>query len=337
MKRWFSLILIGMMILSGCAQEQKTVESQSPATQKVEENTQKVKVEENVVDQLVIGESGFLILPEDESVKEPLTEELQEFNQLHTAVIYGIYNRNWDDPMKIDPESFPIYYHYLRSSIPGMMVEMGEYTNEETYQILVPQEAMEEVVMSHFDVPVERIRESSWYVPEQQAYELCGIGGGWECQIVSAKQEDDLLVMEYKTYTGQNQPMSHGTITAKIEGDSWKYLSVTEERYLSYRLQYPAVISTSYHDGAYWSTGQSSQSSTYEYGKEVIWRGDSLEDIIRFYEGKIEEIGGVGETSQPNGEDSWGWNGTYGTDNKPLSIEVYGVNGTYAIRIVVEE
>lgn len=325
---WPALLLAAVLALAGCSTEEPSGEAAQTA------QTEETEQEEEPV----IGESGLLSLPEDQAKKDTLTPELEELTRIHSPVIYGIYTDNWDDPMEIDPEYFPIYYQYFRFNMPGMKEKMGEYTNEETYQILVPQEAMEEVVTSHFDVPIEHIRKSRWYVPEQQAYELCGIGGGWECQIASAKQQDDLLVMEYKTYTGQNKPMSHGTITARTEGDSWKYLSVTGEEYLSYQLEYPAATSTSYHDGAYWSTGQTSGGSTIDKnGTEVIWRGDSLEDIIRFYEGKIEEIGGTGETGQPDGENSWSWNGTYGADKKLLNIQVYGAGVTYAIRIMVEE
>ena len=115
MKRWFSLILIGMMILSGCTQQAEQKENPSSAAEPKEESVQE--------EELIIG----LSKPMPDRVELPeVEEELKEINDQHSVVlngIYDIYNRNWDDPMKIDPNKFVVYYQYLRSRFPEVKEE----------------------------------------------------------------------------------------------------------------------------------------------------------------------------------------------------------------------
>ena len=107
MKRWFSLILISMMILSGCTQQAEQKENPSLEAEPKEESVQE--------EELIIG----LSKPMPDRVELPEVEEkLKEINDQHSVVLnglYDVYNRNWDDPMKIDPNKFVVYYQYLRS------------------------------------------------------------------------------------------------------------------------------------------------------------------------------------------------------------------------------
>ena len=56
MKRWFSLILIGMMILSGCAQQAEQKENPSSAAEPKEESVQE---EESVLDKGTMQSEKF--------------------------------------------------------------------------------------------------------------------------------------------------------------------------------------------------------------------------------------------------------------------------------------
>ena len=90
MKRWFAWILIGMMILSGCAQQAEQKENPSSEAEPKEASVQE--------EELIIG----LSKPMPDRVELPeVEEELKEINDQHSVVLnglYDIYNRNWDYP-----------------------------------------------------------------------------------------------------------------------------------------------------------------------------------------------------------------------------------------------
>ena len=169
MKRWFAWILIGMMILSGCTQQAEQKENPSSEVEPKEESVQE--------EELIIG----LSKPMPDRVELPeVEEELKEINDQHSVVLnglYDIYNRNWDDPMKIDPNKFVVYYQYLRSRFPEVKEEETIIKTDSAK--LVGQESLEKVVTAHFDVPVERIREADCYDEQNQGYEmvLCDMVG----------------------------------------------------------------------------------------------------------------------------------------------------------------
>lgn len=314
MKKIIGILMVMTLILSGC--KTQPVPAQDSSTQ--EFSTVQEAAKESSKEEPVIGQSQPL--PDAAELPE-LAEELEQLTGLHTPLIAGISNRNWDDPMEIEPDAFAVYYQFFRSALPELDLKSKEYVKEDTYQMLVPQEVLEEVVLSHFDVPVERIRESSWYVPQEQAYELCGIGSAGSCQIVAAEQQGNQLTMQYQTYTARNLPRSHGTITAQMEGDSWKYRSVTEQKYPSFVLECPM------------SMGQTMTNGSLEMYAD---QGTTLESIVQFYEQEaLPQLKAQGESCQPKGNDSWGWKGSVG-EKQQLDIEVCPENGQYKISILLD-
>lgn len=304
MKKKIIFFLVLMMILSGCA-----AQPEQPEQTDLELNQQQ--------EEPVVGQSQSL---PDFAELPAIPEELEEVNQLHEAVIAGIYNRSWDDPMEIDPESFPTYYQYLIARVPELEEQSGKYTDEQLGQTLVPQESLESVVTSHFAVPVERIRESSSYRPEQQAYELSGIGGGASVQITSCEQQDNQLVMEYQMFSARNLPMSHGTITAEVDADSWIYRSVTNEQTLSFQLEEPNAMGQTMQDGAF-----------------LMFSESGLDEIAQFYRQTLPELGIEGEETKPQGEDSWGFEGSTSQGGRVAIQVVPGSQGCYQISYTVEE
>lgn len=87
MKRWFSLILIGMMILSGCTQQAEQKENPSSAAEPKEESVQE--------EELIIGLSKPM--PRTEWNYPEVEEKLKEINDQHSVVLsglYDVYNRN---------------------------------------------------------------------------------------------------------------------------------------------------------------------------------------------------------------------------------------------------
>ena len=295
MKRWFAWILIGMMILSGCTQQAEQKENPSSEAEPKEESVQE--------EELIIG----LSKPMPDRVELPeVEEELKEINDQHSVVLsglYDVYNRNWDDPMKIDPNKFVVYYQYLRSRFPEVKEEETIIKTDSAK--LVGQESLEKVVTAHFDVPVERIREADCYDEQNQGYEMEGIGGGGTFQIVGAQEEGNQLVMEYQLYDADNIPIAFGTLVAEKEGDSWKYRSMTGE-------------------------GISAEVNN------RTWYGDKLEDIIEFYKEKLKVYNAEGKEYQPDGENSWGYNGSY-YQGQAIWIEVLPEGDGYQIFYRVEQ
>lgn len=323
MKRWFSLILIGMMILSGCAQQAEQKENPSSEAEPKEESVQE--------EELIIG----LSKPMPDRVELPEVEEkLKEINDQHSVVLnglYDIYNRNWDDPMKIDPNKFVVYYQYLRSRFPEVKEEETIIKTDSAK--LIGQESLEKVVTAHFDVPVERIREADCYDEQNQGYEMEGIGGGGTFQIVGAQEEGNQLVMEYQLYDADNIPIAFGTLVAEKEGDSWKYRSMTGEEYIASAFEYPASYGKTCQDGIYRiSTGKGISAEV----NNRTWYGDKLEDIIEFYKEKLKVYNAEGKEYQPDGENSWGYNGSY-YQGQAIWIEVVPEGDGYQIFYRVEQ
>lgn len=306
MKRWICLFAVLVLALAGCSQPQ-------PETTVTMQET----IEPN--------------LPQQEF-------DLKELSRLHTPLIHGVNpNCNWESPQEIDADRFPIYYQYLVSRCPEFKDESAIQKDLE-HGVLIEQEAMEQVVLSHFDLTAEYLRSGEeWYRPQQQAYELCGIGGAWSSEITGASQEGDLLTMEYDTITAHGLPMGRGTIVAHLKKDGgWVYCSMTKEDYPSYRLEYPAMLeSNQTEDGFSLLTGGVAGRVDTD-GTVTEYDGTSLEEIMDFYRGRLEELGAKGEERLLEGENGWEFSGSY-NHGKKVEIQVQPEGSGYRILYQIEQ
>lgn len=306
MKRWICLFAVLVLALAGCSQPKP--ETTVPVQETIEPN-----------------------LPQQEF-------DLKELSRLHTPLIHGVTpNCNWESPQEIDADRFPIYYQYLVSRCPEFKDESAIQKDLEQ-GVLIEQEAMEQVVLSHFDLTAEYLRSGEeWYRPQQQAYELCGIGGAWSSEITGASQEGDLLTMEYDTLTAHGLPMERGTIVARLKEDGgWVYCSMSEEEYPSYRLEYPAMLdSKQTEDGFSLLTGGVVGRMDAD-GTVTEYDGTSLEEIIAFYRERLEELGAKGEGKSPEGENSWEFSGSYDYGKK-VEIQVQPEGSGYRILYQIEQ
>lgn len=317
MKKNIICFLITMMILSGCASQSKQPEQTS--------------LELNQPEKPVIGLSAEL--PDRVELPE-LSGELQKLNEQHSPFLYGmydVYNRNWDDPMKIDPNLFVTYYQYLRSHFSEL--QETETIIQTDSGDLVGQESLEQAVTAHLDVSVERIRESNFYDEEKKGYVLKGNDRGLIFQIVSAEQKDNQLVMEYQLYASDNIPSSFGALIAEVEGDSWKYRSMTSQGYVVNAFEYPASYGKTFQNGIYRIDTRRGVSAGENYR---IWYGDKLDQIVEFYKEKLEVYKAEGTEYQPDGENSWGYYGSY-YQGQRIWIEVYPKEDGYQIFYQVEQ
>ena len=139
--------------------------------------------------------------------------------------------------------------------------------------------------------------------------------------------------MEYQLYDADNIPIAFGTLVAEKEGDSWKYRSMTGEEYTASAFEYPASYGKTYQDGIYRiSTGKGISAEV----SNRTWYGDKLEDIIEFYKEKLKVYNAEGKEYQPDGENSWGYNGSY-YQGQAIWIEVVPEGDGYQIFYRVEQ
>lgn len=83
--------------------------------------------------------------------------------------------------------------------------------------------------------------------------------------------------------------------------------------------------------------------STNQYRKGIsaevnnrTWYGDKLEDIIEFYKEKLKVYNAEGKEYQPDGENSWGYKGSY-YQGQAIWIEVVPEGDGYQIFYRVEQ
>lgn len=314
-KSWLLLCLL--LLLSGCTQ------------QRVEKMPEEPPV--------TVGESTpGTPMPENETQMPALSADLEELNRIHTPALYAVGSYgSWDDPMVMRPDSFVAYYQYLLSTQPELEADAGIYTDGEKLRRMVPQESLEQLVCPRFGVSEERVRESSFYDPGEEAYELTGIGSAWNCRILSAQQQGEELKMQFVMLDSHDLPMSHGTLTAELLDDGFQYRSMEREDYPSFQLEYPAAYDGSCSDGRFlWDTSAgTTQRLDPATGEERVWRGDSLEDIADFYRGQLAALGATGEES--SGEDSWRFSGSY--SGGQIEIQVSPNGEGYRISCTIDQ
>jgi len=135
-------------------------------------------------------------------------------------LLYGnILNYTWNDPMELEPEIFPdycAYYYYAGDET----LEAGH-----SYNTLMPQDIIEPMVQSHFDVSIDFLRSGSAYIPEGEVYDVHVFDDSGSVQITSAEQNDNLLTICYDMINSQDQLTAQGTVIIDVKDKGYKYVS----------------------------------------------------------------------------------------------------------------
>jgi len=105
----------------------------------------------------------------------------------------------------------------------------------DTYQADFPRELVEDCLTAHFDVTPDQLREqllTDYYLPDKQAYHYEGGRGSGprEIEATASRRDGDTLELDYTILNlsmdeDEMIPYLTGTITIRIEGESWKYIS----------------------------------------------------------------------------------------------------------------
>lgn len=203
MKRNLLVIFAICLLFVGCNPNQKS-------------ETEPPNLEENGVGLSAVSQKNISVPKVNINDYDALYEKY--FNPFFGATMFA---NSWTSAYEINPDCFPKFY--------GMNKENRKKcgSRKDTDGIMIADaEDMEKYVQQYFDVSVEYLRTSEDYDAENQCYYF-GLGGGLSADITDARQEDDLLFIDFETYSGwHRQVFTTGTITIQLLGnDQYKYLS----------------------------------------------------------------------------------------------------------------
>ena len=147
----------------------------------------------------------------------------EEYNTLNDKyLLYGtILAYTWSDAEELMPDFFPTYYalYFLHNG--------GTSSAEWENAMYMPQEDVEAMVQSHFDVSIDFLRSGSDYRPEKEAYEFYGIGSAAYTQVTSAEQNGTLLTIHYDMLNPVDELIAQGSVVIEVNGENYKYVSNT--------------------------------------------------------------------------------------------------------------
>ena len=159
------------------------------------------------------------------------TEKLALYRKYVEAFMYPVGRESWDDPMQIEPDAFVVYYIYLCGTgevePPYCGLNDPEFGNPFMFG-----DALEQAVMSHFDVTAEHIRKSSNYDKERKAYWTGGIGTLVDMEIVGARWEGKRLTLTLESCIISSEATLRwdNEVVLEVDGESYKYISYTSEQ-----------------------------------------------------------------------------------------------------------
>lgn len=149
---------------------------------------------------------------------------------LNNVVLSHITLNTWNSPFEVTPDAYVIFYSNLSMQKSGSitMAKQDELTDEDGL-LLISAESLEEVVQEYFDVSTEHLRNSSYYRTDSSTYELWGMGGATDCEIINVEHINDLLVISFETFQDSVQ-INTCVLTVQLSDEnSFRYLSCKTE------------------------------------------------------------------------------------------------------------
>lgn len=142
----------------------------------------------------------------------------------YPAFLSVITASTWDDPEKLNPSYFVNYY----TAVQYYQIPHGSETDD-FQETSVEAGKLEEMIVSHFDVSVDFLRQAKEYDRNSNTYLLEYLGGAASAKIVKATQNGDILMLEFEYYSPADEVtvIRTGTLNIKITDDNFKYLSCT--------------------------------------------------------------------------------------------------------------
>lgn len=159
------------------------------------------------------------------------TEKLARYRKYAEAFEYDLGMKSWNSAKEIEPDALVVYYIYLCGTgeveRPYSGLNDPEFGNPFMFG-----DALEQAVMSHFDVTPEQIRKSNYYDKERKAYWSGGIGTLVDMEIVGAKWDGKQLTLTMKSSITSSVSVLRWNQKAvfEVDGEEYKYLSYTTEQ-----------------------------------------------------------------------------------------------------------
>lgn len=127
---------------------------------------------------------------------------------------------SWEVAEDINHRNLFEFYQYS-----GNLYDYDSKGNHATYYY--NQEKVENFIMKYFDVTSDSLKESDQYDKDKNAYCLSGISGGEiPTKITGAKQQDDILTINYEILDIKGEASYICEINIKlIDKDNYKYIS----------------------------------------------------------------------------------------------------------------
>lgn len=147
--------------------------------------------------------------------------ELTDFEQLYTRYLRApegaiILATTWTDASEIEPDCFIDFFSYEQ------FYQNISWEGKQGY----PAEELEKFVQEHFDVSVEHMRTAKRYDATKNIYTSEGIGGGATAKVISAKQEKDILVLDFEVWGADGVTVIWGgSLSIQLYENGYKYIA----------------------------------------------------------------------------------------------------------------
>lgn len=174
---------------------------------------------------LMLGLCGFKLAqsiqtqPQDASAiditdLETLTEKY--FDSVFWA---GITATSWNSPNELCPDCFIDFY--IQNVLEKRPLKLWE-------DYSIPSSEFENYIRQFFDVDSLLLQKAEQYDKQKNEYANFGyLGGGASGKVTAAECQNDILILYYEYYSpaGNRTVIRTGTLTIRITGDQYQYLS----------------------------------------------------------------------------------------------------------------
>lgn len=195
---WFATLTMVVVIFTGCTQAPKKNEEG-----KFKNNDFYIEIQDNRVEKYTLSSTDLF------------------YRFYESAQESGILVYSWEHPSEIQAEFLSDFFSRQSN---------WNQVADDSVIVYVPQEIVENYIKAYFDIESKQLRQSWWYRPEQEAYELALYPHGAPSIITKATAEGNMLTIYYETYNPfkKDYPvLRQGHVTIEIDKypTHWKFIS----------------------------------------------------------------------------------------------------------------
>lgn len=195
---WFATLTMVVVIFTGCTQAPKKNEEG-----KFKNNDFYIEIQDNRIRKYTLSSTDLF------------------YRFYESAQESGILVYSWEHPSEIRAELLSGFFSHQSN---------WNQVADDSVIVYVPQEIIENYLKAYFDIESTQLRQSTWYRPEQESYELALYPHGEPSIITKATTEGNRLTIYYETYTPYIEGfpvLSQGHVTIEIDKypTHWKFIS----------------------------------------------------------------------------------------------------------------